>query len=199
MRCSTNRVFALFMGLSLTFVLDLSLACAQPGDDPFAIPCGMASDGRPLQDTRRDDIQVITTSMGTDDVPSSSGHCTRQVMLLDHAEFLLERNHQGYHLIAEPKAGDVLHPDPLRAGLATGRYRWGKSYMPICHQGYGAQFDGKGWHPVEPRTWERSIVRLVTPEAIYLVAMTVAYLEPDGIIEVRGRRVVLEGDPLPIP
>lgn len=173
-------------------------AFAQPGDDFFAIPCSMASYGVTLQDTRRDDVQVITTSMGTDDVPSSSGHCTRQLMMMDHADFLLERDRQWDYQIAEPHAGDTLHPDTLKARLASGRYRWGKSYMPICYQGYGAHFDGKGWHLVEPRTWERSIVRLTTPEAVYLVAMSVTYLEPDGRIEVRGRRVVLEGEPLPI-
>ncbi|MCC6542435.1 MAG: hypothetical protein IT225_09465 [Flavobacteriales bacterium] len=182
-------------------LLFLPLAAnAQPGDDPFLEPgCLMGSYGVALQNIDRHDVQVITTSMGTDDVPSSSGHCTRQVMLMDHADFLLENDHQGnYYLIAEPHAGDTLHPDTLKAGLASGRYRWGKSNMPICYQGYGAQFDGKGWHLMEPRTWERSIVRLSTPEAVYLVAMTVAYFEPEGRIEVRGRRVVLEGEPLPI-
>lgn len=175
-------------------------ALAQPGEDPFAghEPCGLGHYGVALQATDRQDVQVVTRSQGTDDVPSSSGNCIRQVHLMEHADFLLEKNHQGYYLIARPEAGDVLHPDSLQGGIATGRFRWGKGTLPICYQGYGAQFDGKGWHPMEPRTWERSVVRLTTAEGTYLVVMTVDYLEPDGIIDVRGSRVVLEGEPLPI-
>lgn len=186
-----------------TLLLSIGLlplfAHAQPGDDRFFEPCGgNAHYGVALQNTQRFDMYVMTLSQGTDDVPSSSGNCIRQVHLAEHAQYLLERDRQGYHVIHAPKPGEVLHPDTLKHGLATDRFRWGKSTMPICYQGYGAQADGKGWHLLEPRTWERSIVRLSTPEATYLVAMSVAYLEPDGIIDVRGRRVVLEGEPLPI-
>lgn len=174
-------------------------AHAQPGPEHMPPgPCVSGRYGVPLQDVRRHDVEVISTSMGTDDVPSSSGNCIRQVVLHEHADFLLERDRQGYHVIYAAKEGDVLHPDSLKAGLATDRFRWGKSTMPICYQGYGSQADGKGWHLMEPRTWERSIVRLTTEDAIYLVAMTVAYLEPHGTIEVRGPRVVQEGTPLPI-
>jgi hypothetical protein len=184
----------------------LVLAClpfaayAQPGPDAlFLEPCGMGSYGVPLQNVARNDVQVITYGVGTDDVPSSSGNCIRNITLMDHADFLLEKSPMGYYWEpAHPKAGEVLHPDSLQAGITSGRYRWGKGVLHICYQGYGAQHDGKGWHLMEPRTWERSIVRLATPEATYLVAMTVTYREPDGIIEVRGRRVVLEGEPLPI-
>lgn len=45
---------------------------------------------------------------------------------------------------------------------------------------------------------EASIVRVETPDAVHLVAVLVECVLPDGIIEVRGRRVVLEGEPLPI-
>ncbi len=181
------------------FVLGLLpfAALAQPG--PYMLfrePFGIGHYGVALQDTRRFDVQVMTLGQGTDDVPSSSGNCIRQVNLYEHADFLLERDHQGYHLVHEPKADDVLHPDSLAAGLASGRFRWGKSTLRICYQGYGGQHDGKGWHLVEPRTWERSIVRLTRPEATYLVVMTVTYLEPDGLIDVRGGPVVLEGEPL---
>ncbi|HRD52549.1 MAG TPA: hypothetical protein PKY96_07870 [Flavobacteriales bacterium] len=183
----------------------LALAClpftafSQPGPDLlFMEPCGMGRYGVALQDTKRFDVQVSTYGVGTDDVPSSSGNCIRNVSLYEHADFLLEKDQQGYYIVHAPHAGDVLHPDSLKAGLASGRFKWGKYTLPICYRGYGSQFDGKGWHLHEPRTWERSIVRLTTPEATYLVAMTIAYLEPHGIIEVRGRRVVLGGEPLPI-
>lgn len=174
-------------------------ASAQPGrDDALLDPCGTVGYSVALQDGRRFDVHVMTRGVGTDDVPSSSGNCIRNVHLYEHADFLMEKDHQGYYVVHAPKAGDVLHPDALQAGIASGRFKWGKYTLPICYQGYGAQFDGKGWHLQEPRTWERSIVRLTTPEGTYLVAMTVDYLEPDGRIEVRGRRVVLEGGPLPI-
>ncbi|MBL7964665.1 MAG: hypothetical protein JNM31_12580 [Flavobacteriales bacterium] len=174
-------------------------AFAQPGPDViFREHCGMGQYGVALQDTKRFDVQVSTYGVGTDDVPSSSGNCFRKVELYEHADFLLERNDQGYYLVHEAKAGDVLYPDSLKVGLASGRFKWGKNTLTICYKGYGAQDDGKGWQLMEPRTWERSIVRLTTEDAIYLVAMTVAYLEPLGVIEVRGRRVVLEGEPLPI-
>lgn len=179
----------------------LLLACAayaQPGDDPYNIPCGMASYDVPLQDARRNDVRVLTLAEGTDDIPSSSGNCVRQVNLADHADFLLERNHQGYYLVFVPKAGEVLHPDTLAAGIAAGRYRWGKYTLPICYQGYGAQADGMGWHLIEPRTWERSIVRLSTPDGIFWVVMMVRYREPDGFIDVRGGPLVVEGTPLSI-
>lgn len=175
-------------------------ALAQPGEDPFAEPepCGLGHYGAALQDTNRQDVQVVTLGQGTDDVPSSSGNCIRRVHLYEHADFLMEKHHQSYYVVHAPKAGDVLHPDSLKAGIVSGRFKWGKDTLPICYQGYGAQFDGKGWHRQEPRTWERSIVRLTTPEAVYLVAMTVACQETDGSIEVRSGRVVLEGEPLPI-
>lgn len=173
-------------------------AHAQPGDDLFADPCASASSGVPLQNIQRDDVQVVTYGVGTDDVPSSSGHCVRQVALMDNAEFLLQKSHQGSWFIAEPKTGDVLHPDSLASGIAAGRLRWGKSTLPICRQGYGAQHDGKGWHLVEPRAWERSIVRITTPEGNYLVAMSVQFRTPDGSIEVRGRSVVREGTALSV-
>ncbi|MBP7409670.1 MAG: hypothetical protein KA941_13010 [Flavobacteriales bacterium] len=187
---------------SSSFLLLFTLAftaTAQPGPDLlFLEPCGRGHYGVALQDTKRFDVQVMTYGIGTDDEPSSSGNCIRQLDLYEHADLLMEWNRNGYYIVHAPKAGEVLHPDSLKAGLASGRFKWGKTTLPICYQGYGAQADGKGWHLHEPRTWERSIVRLTTPEATYLVAMTVAYLEPDGRIEVRGRRVVLEGEPLPI-
>ncbi len=175
-------------------------ALAQPGPDVlFLDPCTSASYGVPLQNVARNDVQVSTYGVGTDDEPSSSGNCVRNVMLMDHAEFLLEKSPMGnYWEPAHPEVGDVLHPASLEAGLTSGRYRWGKGVLHICYMGYGAQHDGKGWHLMEPRTWERSIVRVQAPEAVYLVTMTVTYLEPDGIIDVRGRRAVLEGEPLPI-
>lgn len=186
--------------LSILLLFKLAFAAsAQPG--PPRMPPGPCLSGifsMPLQDVRRHDVQVVSTSMGTDDVPSSSGNCIQQVVLREHADFLLERDRQGYHVIYAAKEGEVLHPDSLKAGLAADRFRWGKSSMPICYQGYGSQFDGKGWHLMEPRTWERSIVRLTTEDAVYLVAMTVTYREPGGTIEVRGRRVLQEGEPLPI-
>lgn len=179
--------------LSLLALLPFA-AHAQPGE-LFLDLCASGSYDVPLQNMARNDVRVATTSIGTDDVPSSSGNCIRQVMLAEHADFLLERNHQGDYLIAEPKAGDVLHHDSLQAGIASGRLRWGKYNMPICYKGYGAQHDGKGWHLVEPRTWERSVVRLTTPDGIFIMQMTVRCLEPDGVIDVRGGPVMIAGTP----
>jgi hypothetical protein len=175
-------------------------AFAQPGPDVlFLDPCASASYGVPLQNIARNDVQVSTYGVGTDDVPSSSGNCLRNVSVYEHAAFLYEFDPRtGNWSIVSPKSGDVLHPDSLQAGIAARRLRWGPGSLQVCYMGYGGQHDGKGWHLMEPRTWERSIVRLTTPEAVYLVAMTVSYLEPEGIIDVRGRRVVLEGEPLPI-
>lgn len=176
------------------------IASAQPGPlERFLDPCGSASYGVPLQNVARNDVQVVTYSVGTDDVPSSTGNCLRNVVPYEHAQFLHELDPRtGTWSILSPKPGDVLHPDSLKAGLLARRLLWGPDALQVCYMGYGGQFDGKGWHLIEPRTWERSIVRLTTPEANYLVAMTVTYLEPDGIIEVHGRSVVLEGEPLPI-
>ena len=61
------------------------------------------------------------------------------------------------------------------------------------------QHDGKGWKLVEPRTWERSVVRVETPDAVYLVAMTIVCHLQDGTLDVRGARAVEEGSALPIP
>lgn len=176
------------------------IASAQPGPDVlFLDPCGSASYGVPLQNVARNDVQVSTYGVGTDDVPSSSGNCLRNVVTYEHAQFLHEFDPRtGNWSIVSPKPGEVLHPDSLQAGLRARRLRWGPGALQVCYRGYGGQHDGKGWHLMEPRTWERSIVRLTTTEAVFLVAMTVTYLEPDGIIDVRGRRVVLEGEPLPI-
>ena len=99
---------------------------------------------------------------------------------------------------AIPKAGDVLHPDSRWAGIARGRYRWSKSTLAICYQGYGTAADGLGWRLVEPRAWERSIIRLRTEEANYIALMTARYLQPDVIIDVRSGAVVVEGTALTI-
>ncbi|MBK7946261.1 MAG: hypothetical protein IPJ85_13575 [Flavobacteriales bacterium] len=171
---------------------------AQPGPELlFLDPCGMGGYGVPLQDIARNDVQVMTLGVGTDDVPSSSGNCIRRVVNYEHSEFLHEKDRQGYWVIAAPKAGDVLHPDSLKAGLAAGRLRWGPGALHVCYKGYGAQHDGKGWMMMEPRDWERSIVRITTSEAVYLAEMTITLLLPDGTLDVRGRGV-LEGTPLNI-
>ncbi len=187
------------MKLCFLFTILPFIAQGQPGIEHFLNPCGTASYGVPLQNIARNDVQVLTYGMGTDDVPSSSGHCIRTVRNYEHAQFLhaLDRR-TGYWQVVSPKAGDVLHPDSLRAGIAAGRLRWAAGAMPICYQGYGAQHDGTGWQQVEPRDWERSIVRITTPEAVYLVEMTIAFLLPDGAVDVRGRNLVLEGSPLNI-
>lgn len=175
-------------------------AQAQPGPDVlFLDPCGSASYGVPLQNVARNDVQVVTYSVGTDDVPSSTGNCLRNVVPYEHAQFLHELDPRtGTWSILSPKPGDVLHPDSLKAGLIARRLLWGPDALQVCYMGYGGQFDGKGWHLMEPRTWERSIVRLTTSEAVYLVEMTIAFLLPDGTVDVRGRSVVLEGSPLNI-
>lgn len=176
-------------------------ALAQPGPDLlFLEPCAASSYGVPLHNVARNDVQVSTYGAGTDDVPSSSGNCVRNVGVYEHAQLLYAFDPStGSWLIVAPKSGDVLHPDSLQAGIAARRLRWGPGALPICYMGYGAQHDGKGWHLMEPRMWERSIVRVEAPEGVYLIAMTVAYLEPDGIIDVRGRRAGLEGYALHIP
>lgn len=172
---------------------------AQPGIDYFREPCGgPASYGVVLQDVRRFDLEVVSGSMGTEDEPSSSGICTRGISNRAHAQFLHERDRNGALAVLHPDSGDVLHPDSLKRGLATGRYLWGNGHLPVCYSGYGSQFDGKGWQLMDEREWKRTIVRVETPEAVYLVAVLVNYLLPDGTIDVRGRRVVLEGEPLPI-
>ena len=174
-------------------------ATAQPGDDLFRDPCGMGGYGVALQDISRFDMQVNTLSVGTDDVPSSSGNCVRNVTCRAHAQFLVERDDQNNWNIVLPKPGDVLHPDSLKAGIAAGKLRWGPGQLTVCYQGYGAQNDGKGWKLVEPRTWERSVVRVETPDAVYLVAMTIVCHLQDGTLDVRGARAVEEGAALPIP
>lgn len=187
------RILLLSIGLHPLF------AVAQPSDDFFLQPCGPpASYGVALQDVRRSDLEVVSSSQGTDDVPSSSGHCTRGIVNRAHARFLYDRDRNGAWVILHPDSGDVLHPDSLQKGIAAGRLRWDHGHLPVCYMGYGSQHDGKGWHLMEEREWKRSIVRVETPDAVYLVSVLVECVLPDGIIEVRGRRVVLEGEPLPI-
>ena len=189
------------MRILLVLALLPFAAQAQPGPDVlFLDPCASASYGVPLQNVARNDVQVSTYGVGTDDEPSSSGNCIRNVAVLEHAQLLYEFDRRtGNWLIVAPESGDVLHPDSLQAGIAARRLRWGPGALQVCYMGYGGQHDGKGWHLMEPRTWERSIVRLEAPEGAYLVAMTMSYLEPDGVIEVRGRSVVVEGAILRIP
>lgn len=185
----------------LLFSMALLPLCtaAQPGIDYFREPCGgPASYGVALQDTRRFDLEVVSGSMGTDDEPSSSGNCTRGIVNRAHAQFLHERDGRGGLTVFHPDSGDVLHPDSLMKGLATGRLVWGNGHLPVCYMGYGGQSDGKGWHLMDEREWKRTIVRVETPEVVYLVAVLVNCLLPGGTIDVRGRRVVLEGEPLPI-
>lgn len=182
----------------LLFSLPLAVV-AQPDMDPFRQPCGgPASYGVVLQDVRRFDLEVVSGSMGTDDEPSSSGNCTRGIVNRAHASFLHERDGRGGLMVFHPDSGAVLHPDSLKKGLATGRLIWGNGHLPVCYMGYGAQNDGKGWHLMDAREWKRTVVRVETPEATYLVCVVVDCLLPDGRVEVHGARVVLEGEPLPI-
>lgn len=172
---------------------------AQPGYELFREPCGgPASYGVVLQDVRRFDLEVVSGSMGTDDEPSSSGNCTRGIVNRAHASFLHLSDGRGGLMVFHPDSGYVLQPESLKKGLATGRLMWGNGHLPVCYMGYGAQSDGKGWRLMDEREWKRSIVRVETPEATYLVEVMVDCLLPDGLVQVHGTRVVLEGEPLPM-
>ncbi|HRH39643.1 MAG TPA: hypothetical protein PK760_14935, partial [Flavobacteriales bacterium] len=115
-----------------------------------------------------------------------------------HASFLHVRDDRGALMVFHPDSGAVLEPEALKKDLASGRLLWGNGHLPVCYMGYGAQNDGKGWHLMDEREWKRSIVRVETPEATYLVEVLVDCFLPDGFVQVHGARVVLEGEPLPI-
>ena len=74
----------------LLFALLLPLiASAQPGPDVlFLDPCGSASYGVPLQNVARNDVQVSTYGVNTNNIPNNSKNYLHNMITYEHAQFL---------------------------------------------------------------------------------------------------------------
>jgi hypothetical protein len=96
---------------------------------------------------------------GTDDVPSSGGHCIRSVAGLSHVQMLHVSDGRGNWGIWSPSQHGTLHPDSLAAIITNGNYRWQPGEVRVAWQGYGSFADGKGW-----RTTERDPIVMVRVE-----------------------------------
>ena len=147
------------------------LATAQPGElfFRFVEPCGFAPpDSIDLTGDGIPDVVVQGTSNGTDDVPSSSGSCTLNVVNLSGTGFLSDLDAQGYRQLKVLTPGKMIKP--VVVGRVDDMYVPNLLYIDgsiaVAHWGYGhrasaftpvpnlsaqryvfhTMHDGKPWH-----------------------------------------------------
>ncbi|MEZ4789006.1 MAG: hypothetical protein R2811_03205 [Flavobacteriales bacterium] len=126
----------------LTLALLPFLATAQPGEliIRFAEPCGFAPpDSIDLTGDGIPDVVVQGTSNGTDDVPSSSGSCTLNVVNLPGTGFLTDLDAQGYRQLKVVAPGELIKPleTGRRDDLYIPRLLYSDDTIPVAHWGYG--------------------------------------------------------------
>lgn len=121
-------------------------ASAQPGDLFFLLqPCGAVERLLYPLDSTRADLRLYMLMEGTDDVPSSAGHCIQSVATLSHVQLLHVVDSRGDLDLWDPAAHGSMHPDSLLSGLNKGRYRWLMGDMRMAWRGYGSSAKGTEW------------------------------------------------------
>lgn len=132
---TTSIVFLLLLGLSAT---------AQPGDLPlrFTNPCGFgANDSIDITGDGIHDLLLQGNSSGTDDEPSSSGHCTLELANLPGTGFLSDLDARGYRQLKVVAPGDSIEPldATRRDDLYIPRLLYADGSIPVADWGYGHQ------------------------------------------------------------
>lgn len=131
----TSSIILLLLGLS---------AKAQPGDlhVRFTNPCGFAAnDSIDITGDGTYDLVLQGFSNGTDDVPSSSGHCTLVVANLPGTGLLSDLDARGYRQLKVVAPGETIWPiDTTRLDdLYIPRMLYTDGSIPVAHWGYGHQ------------------------------------------------------------
>ena len=147
------------------------LATAQPGEIPFPLRnhCGFAPpDSIDITGDGIPDVVVQGSSTGTDDVPSSSGHCSLLVVNLPGTAFLSDLDGRGNRQLKVVAPGERIKPiDASRwDDLYIPRQLYTDGAIPVAQWSYGHQAspftpipnladqryvfhtmsDGKAWH-----------------------------------------------------
>lgn len=129
---------------SIAFVLLSLRVAAQPGTlyDRFANPCGFgANDSIDITGDGIHDLLLQGNSSGTDDEPSSSGHCTLELANLPGTGFLSDLDARGYRQLKVVALGDSIEPldTTRRDDLYIPRLLYTDGSIPVAHWGYGQQ------------------------------------------------------------
>ncbi len=128
----------------LTLALLPFLATAQPGELFFLIRdlCGFAPpDSIDITGDGIPDLVVQGSSMGTDDVPSSSGHCSLLLVNLPGTSFLSDLDDRGDRQLKVVAPGERIKPIDAsrRDDLYIPRQLYTDGAIPVAHWGYGHQ------------------------------------------------------------
>lgn len=128
----------------LTFAFLPVLATAQPGELFFLIrdPCGFAPpDSIDITGDGIPDVVVQGSTTGTDDVPSSPGHCSLIVVNLPGTTFLSDLDDRGNRQLKVVAPGETIKPldASRRDDLYIPRQLYTDGAIPVAHWGYGHQ------------------------------------------------------------
>ena len=183
--------------LTIPFLLLLATPLlAQPGElflqDPCPLPVRHLS---PLDSTRAD-LWLHGIVEGTEDVPSSAGHCIQAIATRPHVQVLYGFDARRNWDLLNPERHGRLQPDSLADGLANGNFRWDRGDLRVAWQGYGNFFEGNGWTQPNEAGTLRMILRVTTEEAVQLAVVQIATNQAEGFASVAVLNVVPEGDVL---
>ena len=183
--------------LTISFLLLLATPLlAQPGEIFFQLPCPILDRYLSPLDSTRADLWLHTIVEGTEDVPSSAGHCIQAIATGPHVQVLYGFDARRNRDILNPERQGRLQPDSLADGLANGNFQWDRGDLRVAWQGYGNFFEGNGWTQPNEAGTLRMILRVTTEKAVQLAVVQVATNQAEGFASVAALKVVPEGDVL---
>lgn len=178
-------------------LLATTAASAQPGKLLLRLqPCGAVERLLYPLDSTRADLRLYMLMEGTDDVPSSGGHCIQSVATLSNAQLLHVLDAYGGYDLWDPAAHGSLHPDSLRTGLASGRYRWQMGDVNVVWRGYGSAAKGSEWIGLNKGNAIAVLLRVETKTGVQLAVLQLLSDPQQGFTETRVLGRALEDEPL---
>src|SRR5688572_16910612 len=128
------RIMPAFMSVWCALLLH-----AQPDTMIWSAPCSFpAPHALDLNGDSIMDINVSGHVVGTDDEPSSSGHCTWGVHCLAGTMILHDNDRYGPREPHTFTKEGVLGADDLRNAIRTQQQAWAPGMIPVVQWGYGA-------------------------------------------------------------
>ena len=180
--------------LFLAFPFPITLR-AQPGP-PELDDCPNGGYLLFLIDPERADLRLNYRAEGTDNVPSSAGHCKQVVSTLPHVQVLYVLDQRGGWELWSQKKHGIVYPEVLEDGLGTRTLRWDRAYLEVASQSYGNDFRTSARTPtLEPEASDL-VLRVETTEGVKLALVRVRTNAAEGLGNVDRIVVVREGEVL---
>ena len=183
--------------LTIPFLLLLATPLlAQPGEIFFQLPCPILDRYLSPLDSTRADLWLHGIMEGTEDVPSSAGHCIQAIATGPHVQVLYGFDARRNWDLLNPERHGRLQPYSLADWLANGNLQWHRGDLRVDWQGYGNFFEGNGWTQPNEAGTLRMILRVTDEEAVQLAVVQIATNQAEGFASVAVLNVVPEGDVL---